>query len=80
MNDVTQRLTKCFRAVFPELTDAQIESADMKNTPRWDSVNHIMLITVIDEEFGVDLDLEDLDLISSFRGLRNCLTFAGVMD
>lgn len=69
MNETSQRLSKCFRIVFPELDDSQLEFADMGNTGRWDSVNHIMLITVIGEEFGVDLDLDDLDRLNSFKGL-----------
>jgi acyl carrier protein len=78
MNDLSQRLSKCFRVVFPELSDSQIESADMTNTARWDSVNHIMLITVIGEEFGIDLDLEDFDRLTSFSGLRECVAAACV--
>ena len=75
-NELSERLSKCFQVVFPELDPSHIEDADMTNTARWDSVNHIMLITVIGEEFGVDLDLEDLDRLTSFKKLRDSVAGA----
>jgi acyl carrier protein len=76
MKDLSERLSKCFKVVFPELDESQIESADMTNTGRWDSINHIMLITVVSEEFGVELDLEDLDHLASFKGMLESVASA----
>jgi len=69
MNESAERLSKCFRTVFPELDKGLVERADMTNVSRWDSVNQIMLMTVVDEEFNIELDLDDLDQLTSYRGI-----------
>lgn len=57
-----ERLARCFLAVFPQLAREGIASADRENIPGWDSLTGVTLISVIEEEFGVELDpaiLED---------------------
>ena len=58
MDDVRQRLIKCFSAVFPELTKQQIEKATPDDTSTWDSLNWVTVVAVIQEEFGIQLDVE----------------------
>jgi acyl carrier protein len=67
MNDITGRLTKCFQTVFPQLSEDQVLKASIDNLSTWDSVNHIMLVTVITEEFGFDFDYESLDQFGTFQ-------------
>jgi acyl carrier protein len=71
MIETPDRLSRCFRVVFPELNPAQIEQADMKTVSRWDSVNHIMLLTVIGEEFGIEPNVEDYEELTSYSDILN---------
>ncbi len=71
MNEASERLSKCFGIVFPELNPAQIQQADMTSVSRWDSVNQIMLLTVIGEEFGIKVDVEDYEQLTSYPDILN---------
>jgi len=70
MNDVRQRLMKCFALVFPELSPAAIEQASYSTVAKWDSVAAITLLTVIEEEFGAAIDLELLPELNSFAAFE----------
>ena len=65
MNGIEIRVTRCFANVFPDLPASEIPVASIDSLPRWDSVAHIMLLTAVSEEFGIDFEPEDyVDLIS----------------
>ncbi len=68
-----QRLIGCFQAVFPVLDEAQILSADNASIEDWDSVAALSLVDVIEEEFGVDLDLEVAVELTSFQAIADHL-------
>jgi len=74
MNDHDARLVTCFRAVFGELTDDQIRHATSTNVEGWDSVATVTLITLVEEEFGVEIDADDLERFVSFVSLRAYLS------
>jgi len=75
MNDseMSARLVSCFHAVFPGLTTDRIIVADQDSLQAWDSVAGITLITVIEDEFGVKLDLERLGELTSFSAIISYL-------
>lgn len=64
MHDVRERLTKCFSAVFPELSPEEIVKASPNTTGAWDSLTAVTLMALIEEEFGIELEpsgmLEDM--------------------
>jgi len=63
MDDATirEKLLKCFAAVFPDLSPAEIESASVESTSGWDSIAHVTLLTLVGEEFGIDVDFEHFE-------------------
>jgi acyl carrier protein len=67
MDDVKTRLLKCFLIVFPDLSEAQASVLSQATDPAWDSVAAITLANVIEEEFGVEMDLEALGDLDSFE-------------
>lgn len=69
MNDHDARLVTCFRAVFADLSDDQIRHATSTNVEGWDSVATVTLITLVEEEFGVEIDADDLERFVSFDSL-----------
>jgi acyl carrier protein len=73
MDEVQVRLVGCFAAVFPALTQEQILRADYHNVSRWDSVASVTLFATIEEEFGVEVDLQDLAGLVSFETILDYL-------
>lgn len=73
MDNARARLTSCFLAVFPELTSDQVASASSATVLSWDSVAGVTLLAVVEEEFGIPLESDDLSRVSSFEGLLTYL-------
>ena len=63
MESLRERLTKCFKLTFPKLEDSEVPFASVATRGDWDSVATLNLITLLEEEFGVEVPLscaEDL--------------------
>jgi acyl carrier protein len=63
---MSARLVSCFQAVFPALPVEAIPSATQDSLADWDSVSAITLISVIEDEFQVEVDLERMLEFTSF--------------
>jgi acyl carrier protein len=66
MNDIKERVTRCFSNVFPDLRDEEIQRASTASLAAWDSVAHVTLLSSIAEEFGQSFELEDFEELVSF--------------
>jgi acyl carrier protein len=66
MDDTRKRLTSCFQVVFPDLTEAEIPVASQERVAAWDSVAAITMMNVIEDEFALQMDLDDLADLDSF--------------
>lgn len=73
MDETRARLVTCFAAVFPDLTPAEIERASPETVAAWDSLANVTLLTVIEEEFGVEIPVDDLETLASFDLLLDYL-------
>lgn len=73
MDKKETRLAQCFLEVFPELTPDEISQATPVSVQGWDSVSTITLLTVVEEEFGISVDAEDVIRFSSFNGILKYL-------
>jgi acyl carrier protein len=67
------RLANCFLAVFPELNDEDISNATSATVQSWDSVAGVTLLAVVEEEFGITVEVDDLSEFNSFQGFLNYL-------
>jgi acyl carrier protein len=63
-----EKLLKCFSSVFPELNSVEIESASIETTNGWDSIAQVTLLTLVSEEFGLEVDFEKFEDATSFSG------------
>ena len=66
MDDLHARLVTAFGAVFPDLAPAEIERASPLTVPEWDSLANVTLVSVIEEEFGIQIPLDELEELNSF--------------
>lgn len=64
MTDIDERLVRCFAAALPDIDTQKIPLAALNQAPGWDSLATVVLIALIDEEFGVRIDLESLPDLS----------------
>jgi acyl carrier protein len=67
MDDMGKRLAGCFQVVFPDLREAEIPSASQETVAAWDSVAAITMMNVIEDEFALQMDLDDLADLDSFQ-------------
>jgi len=67
--DCEARLLRCFRDVFPTLSDDEMRAAEMRRLGRWDSAALLLLLARIEREFGVDVDRARLGREASFRSI-----------
>jgi acyl carrier protein len=70
-SDIAARLETCFAAVFPDLQPEQLRAAQAERVAAWDSMATVTLMAVINEEFGTDLDLDQMEPLGSFDALRS---------
>jgi acyl carrier protein len=69
MDNIREKLTGCFLLVFPQLDRSRVESTSVDNVKQWDSVAQVNLLTVIGEEFGLEIDYEEFEGATSFGAL-----------
>ena len=66
MDNSEERLQNIFQTVFPDLPPERIATASQENVETWDSVAAITLMNLIEEDFGMTLDLGDVADLTSF--------------
>jgi acyl carrier protein len=61
------RLTQCFAAFFAGLSAEEIPRASMATVGEWDSLASVTLITLVSEEFGIEVSPEDYEKFVSYE-------------
>jgi len=74
------RLINCFSSVFPTLTAEEIQAADVARLAELDSLAGVTLVALIDDEFGADLNLDDLLELGNFQSVRRYLLDRDLLD
>jgi acyl carrier protein len=73
MDDVRNRLMRCFSLVFPGPPSSTLANANTTNTAEWDSVASVTLFALVEEEFGTELDVNALGELTSFDSILDHL-------
>lgn len=73
MTGTRDRLLNCFSVVFPGKPPQQLAAADIDNLAEWDSSNHILLMQVIEEQFGFPVADDAMTEMTSFAALERYL-------
>jgi acyl carrier protein len=67
------------RGLFPRSATATLRQLSIENTETWDSVGTVTLVNVIEEEFGIEIAINDGEHLSSYASLlaylSECLAF-----
>jgi len=73
VNNIQERLTRCFSAVFSQVPREEIRFVGQGSIAGWDSVATVTLFALIEEEFGIALDVEALQNLDSFQEIYEYL-------
>ena len=66
MNAIHARISRCFQGIFPNLSDEDITRASTASLVAWDSVAHVQLLALVEEEFGIEFAMEDFEELTSY--------------
>jgi acyl carrier protein len=77
---MTDRLIELFANVLGVEPESLSEQTSPENTPNWDSLSNIMLLTEIEAVFSVELNTSDIESMSSIGRTRAVLERHGVSD
>jgi acyl carrier protein len=76
----SDRLAGVFRKAL-ELGDAaEVDGLTYREVPAWDSLGHMALVAAIEDEFGVELDSDQVIDMASFPIALKMLRDMGVDD
>jgi acyl carrier protein len=73
MNNIDERVVRCFSNVFPNLREEEIQRASTASLAAWDSLAQVTLLSAIAEEFGLSFELEDFEELVSYPLIVNHL-------
>ena len=79
MNTETDhKLTEIFRVVLDVDEQFDVLSARRINESRWDSLAHTSLVAAIESEFNIELDISEMERMTSFASTRLLLEEKGL--
>lgn len=71
MDNLENRLMRCFSSVFPDLNEEQIRTASVDSVAAWHSLAAVTLVALLQEEFGLQVSLAELPNLVSFSAVQN---------
>jgi acyl carrier protein len=63
------KLESCFLQVFPDLKQSDVATASHATVSAWDSIAQVTLLSLIGEEFNLDIDFEEFEGATSFNDI-----------
>ena len=69
MSDQDDRMVRCFASSFPTMSEEEIRASDFVRLFDIDSLAGVTLVTLIDQEFGISVDVSDLLALGSFEAI-----------
>lgn len=72
MNNL-QKLNTVFITSF-EIDESQLDDVAYNTVALWDSVGQMILITNLEEQFDIMIDMEDIMDINSYKAAKSILT------
>lgn len=71
MNEVIkQKLEDIFRLVFELPSDAKVGDIQQIDFDKWDSLSHVSLMSAIENEFGLEVDIAESISLTSFESIE----------
>ena len=68
-NEIIEKLTEIFHEVFNDNTIVLRDDMTAKDVENWDSLTHMLMITKVEEVFGIKFKLKELNKLKSVGDL-----------
>lgn len=68
-NAIIEKLTAIFHEVFSDNTIVLREDMTAADVERWDSLTHMLMITKVEEKFGIKFKLKELNKLKKVGDL-----------
>jgi acyl carrier protein len=72
------KLYQCFADALSVSIEQISDELAYQSIPEWDSITHMILISQLEDDFGVSIDTDDVIDMSSVAKAREILTKYGV--
>jgi acyl carrier protein len=73
MSGLDDRLLACLRATFPEVPPEALRTASTETLEEWDSLHAVILMAVLEEEFGTRIPTRDYPALRSYDSIQTYL-------
>ncbi len=67
------RIVEIFSQVLEIPSDAVVDTVALNDNPSWDSLRHLQLISELETEYGIELELDDIYAMNSFAVIKEVL-------
>lgn len=68
-NEIVEKLTTVFHEVFNDNTIVLRDEMTAKDVENWDSLTHMLMITKVEETFGIKFKLKELNRLKQVGDL-----------
>lgn len=72
-NEIIEKLTEIFHEVFNDATIVLCDDMTANDVAGWDSLTHMLMITKVQENFGVKFKLKDLNKLKNVGDIIACI-------
>ena len=73
MSENVEKYAKCFMEAFP-VQSKDLDTLSYHDIPEWDSIGHMNLVATLEEEFGIEMEIDDITDISDFQKGKEVLS------
>lgn len=73
VSEIRTQLEECFSVVFADLAPEEIPAASMETVESWDSLGTLTLVGVVEQMFGVRVEIDDVPELVSFEKIATWL-------
>lgn len=66
-----------FQKIF-SISASELETLEYQGIPEWDSISHMELMTILETNFSIEMDIDDIIDFSSFKKGKLILNKYGI--
>ncbi len=77
MSTMDDKIKEVFNSVFQVSPEAVSDSLSPQDVSGWDSLGHIRLVTELQEQFGVELEVDEIMLMENVAAIKKILAARG---
>lgn len=72
--EIVEKLTVIFREVFGDNSIVLDDEMTANDVEKWDSLNHMLMISTVEEQFGVKFKLKELNKLKKVGDIIDLLS------